>query len=210
MLSAQNITLTRGYKTLFKDLSFDLKQGQMLLLTGTNGSGKSSLMRVLAGFLPPTSGHVFWKNRTLAEGPYHDQQQLHYIGHLDGLDPRMTVLETAAFIRELAQRKSNFSITECLKILGLSSLQNAPIKHLSAGQKRKLSLSRLWLDQRPLWILDEPATSLDRASLTILEKKLTAHLAAEGSLVISTHTSLDLLPHLSINLSERTQKREVE
>src|ERR1700733_7281975 len=157
MLTAKSLSCRRGSRTVFRDIGFELKAGGLLLVTGKNGSGKSSLLRILAGLLKPSEGRVFWQHSTIRDLERH-HTRLHYIGHLDGVKPELTVSEMIRYWSMLYRATPDEKILDAFDI---TALGDRPVRHLSAGQKRRLALTRLVLHEAPLWLLDEPSTSLD-------------------------------------------------
>lgn len=191
MLSVQNLSCRRSGRIVFRDLGFDLGAGGFLLVTGANGSGKSSFLRLLAGLLEPETGQVLWQKLPIADDPATYRAQLHYIGHLDAVKPSLTVREMLAYwcaLRGTAQRGGE----ETLEVFGLSSLADSQARFLSAGQKRRLSLTRLVLNQAPLWLLDEPSSALDAAGQKLLMAQIAKHRATGGIVIAASHDALDI------------------
>jgi len=185
-LRVSDVTCMRGERRIFSGVSFALSSGEGLLMTGANGTGKTSLMRMIAGFLGVTGGEI------VLEGGSQDLslgQHAHFIGHLDAVKGGLTVLENITFWRRLL---GGGDIDRALGQFGLERYADIPAELLSAGQKRRLALSRLTLVPRPLWLLDEPAVSLDRASRKRLADAIRAHMGDGGMVVASTHSALGL------------------
>jgi heme exporter protein A len=183
-LAALNISCERGSKVLFEDLSFALAPGEGLLVTGPNGAGKTSLLRQIAGLLPLAAG------RLSLEGPRPDvelPELCHYVGHLNGIKTSFTVRESLAFWADFLGENA---LSPALAAFGLTPLADFPAGLLSAGQKRKLALSRLFAAPRPIWLLDEPQVSLDAPSLKLLDAAIKDHLDAGGIAVVASHTAL--------------------
>ena len=178
-LRADGLACRRGGRLIFEHLSFTLKAGQALRLAGANGSGKSSLLRQLAGLLPLAAGTI-----SHALSPSH---HVHYLGHDDGLKAALSVAETLAFDADLAEAALPAHL---LADLGLAASEWQYVGDLSAGQKRRLSLARLLLDPRPLWLLDEPLTALDGGGRKLVEELAAAHLARGGMIVAASHEVL--------------------
>lgn len=173
----------RGERLVFDNLSFALQSGQALALTGPNGSGKSSLLRQLAGLLPAAAGTL--------ETALLPQCDIHYLGHADGLKAALSLSETLDFEAALAaaplsQHKRDALVTK----LGLAGRDWQFVGDLSAGQKRRLTLARLLIDPRPLWLLDEPLTALDEAGRALINAMAEAHLACGGMIVAASHEPL--------------------
>jgi heme exporter protein A len=188
-IEAANIAVARGGRMVLSDLSFVLGEGDCLLVTGPNGAGKSTLLRALAGLLPLRRG-------TISFAPVSDfplAEQAHYVGHADALKGTLTVAENLSFLAAiLGTREAGSSLEAALAALGLARLTNLPAAYLSAGQKRRVALARLLVSRRPLWLLDEPTTALDRAAQGLLGKIMAAHRAAGGSIIAATHASLGI------------------
>jgi len=185
-LAALNISCQRGSKVLFEDLSFVLAPGEGLLVTGPNGAGKTSLLRQIAGLLPLAAG------RLSLEGPRPDvelPELCHYVCHLNGIKTSFTVRESLAFWADFLGENGG-PLSPALAAFGLTPLADFPAGLLSAGQKRKLALSRLFAARRPIWLLDEPQVSLDAPSLKLLDAAIKDHLDAGGIAVVASHTAL--------------------
>jgi heme exporter protein A len=193
--SGNDLACVRGGRVVFAGLDFSLSSGGGLVLLGPNGSGKSSLLRVLAGLLRIAHGHLAWNGEPLAEDPEAHAARTHYLGHHDAVKPVLSVAENLRFWAHLhdphADRASQ-AVEAALERFGLSHLASIPGKMLSAGQKRRTNLARLLAAPSPLWLLDEPTTALDRASIRTLEAVLAEHRAAGGMVVLSTHADIDM------------------
>lgn len=203
-LSAENLLLQRGHRTLVDNLSFTLTSGEVLLLTGPNGAGKTTLLRSLAGFFKPAAGAITLKggNDELSVG-----EQAHFVGHANGVKSSLTVAENLEFWAAFMDpRASDATLTErietALEAFKLSALADIPAGYLSAGQKRRLGLARLVLAHRPLWILDEPTSSLDEASADSLVSIVNGHVAAGGLAIAATHLPLGIKPARELRLGQ--------
>ena len=186
-LAALNVSCQRGGRVIFRDVSFRLAPGEALLVTGPNGAGKTSLLRQIAGLLPLAAGDL------RLEGAQADAtlpELCHSVGHLNAVKTSLSVSENLAFWAEFLGA-NGASLAPTLDSFGLSPLADLPAGLLSAGQKRKLALSRLFTARRPIWLLDEPQTSLDAASLKLLDAAIKAHLAAGGIAIVASHVGLD-------------------
>lgn len=203
VLSATNLAVVRGERMLFDKLNFALKNGTVLYLQGANGSGKTSLLRTLCGLSQPYAGSVDWcgKNiKTLAE---EYSKNVLYVGHLPGIKEDLTALENLQFsLALLGTEVTNSQAIEVLSMLGLAKGLNLPTRMLSQGQKRRVVLTRLWLQRLPLWILDEPFTALDVAATDLLKQKIEGFAAAGGIVVMTSHQDFTLnVPHfMQLNL----------
>jgi heme exporter protein A len=199
-LAVEGLACQRGERLLFEGLGFALGPGQLLLLTGANGSGKSSLLRLLAGLNLPAAGVIRWRGRTIAEDAPAHRQRLRFLAHLDGVKPALTVSENLTFWAALLGAQA-MRVDAALATFGLAPIADLPARFLSAGQRRRLALSRLALMPAPLWLLDEPSTSLDSEGVERLLATLAAHRAQGGIAVIATHDRLALEPSAEIRLS---------
>jgi len=188
-LEARDLRVERGGRTVFRDLSFTLDSGESLIVMGHNGAGKSTLLRTLAGLVPLTQGQLNVTpstEMTLAE-------QLHYVGHADALKPTLTPVENLTFWAAMLQSdRPGLTPQAALDALDIAHLGDLPSSYLSAGQRRRLSLARLLVATRPLWLLDEPTTALDRGSQEVLFTLMRQHVEAGGSIIAATHAPLDL------------------
>ncbi|MDR3498688.1 MAG: heme ABC exporter ATP-binding protein CcmA [Parvibaculum sp.] len=195
-LVADGLACIRGGRVVFEGLSFAVASGEALVVTGPNGTGKSSLLRQIAGLVEIAGGDLALeggdKEATLAE-------QAHYIGHLDALKPSMSVGETANFWAAFFDGEAD--VEAALEAFDLAALADLPVAYLSAGQRRRLALSRLLAAPRPLWLLDEPTVALDAASLSRLVALMEDHLARGGIVVAATHQTLGLARTASLDLS---------
>jgi heme exporter protein A len=187
-LNAKNLACVRGGRRLFQGLEFALQGGEALAVTGPNGAGKSSLLRLIAGFLTPTEGRVELEGRT-AEGAI--GASAHFVGHLDGVKGILSAAENLAFMRVLLGGGGQGDAA-ALAALGLGQLADFPAGMFSAGQKRRLALARLLVAPRPLWLLDEPLTSLDADGQSVFAAMARTHLAGGGMIVAATHAPLGI------------------
>ena len=189
-LTAENLACVRGDKRLFESLSFRVRAGQALAVEGANGAGKTSLLRLLAGFLSPAAGRVVVKSATGESDDGEERGRLvGWLGHLDGLKPQLTVLEQLSFFAHLYGRQAN---PATLETVGLSRQADLPCRYLSAGQKRRLALARLLTSQRPLWLLDEPFAALDAAGQGLVAQLMLRHCGEGGIIIAATHDPLEL------------------
>jgi heme exporter protein A len=188
VLTAEGLAAFRGERLVFRDLSFRVPARGALVLAGPNGSGKSTLLRLLAGLVRPFAGRLLWRqDDALADLPTH-AARVAYVGHLDAIKPGLTAAENLRF----AAQASGGDVAPGLAAMGLGQLADLPARMLSAGQKRRLALSRLALSAAPLWLLDEPTLGLDSASIARFGALLSAHRARGGMVVAATHVPLPL------------------
>jgi heme exporter protein A len=185
-LAAYDLSCQRGGRTVFDGLSFALRPGEALLVSGPNGAGKTSLLRQIAGLLPLAAGRLDLEGAAAdAEIP----ELCHYVGHLNAVKASFSVRENLAFWAAFLDGDGG-SLDRALAAFGLGSLAGLPAGLLSAGQKRKLALSRLFAAPRPVWLLDEPQVSLDAASVRLLDTAIRDHLDAGGIALVASHTPL--------------------
>lgn len=197
---ADNLACIRGERPVFSGLTFALASGGGLLLRGPNGSGKSSLLRILAGFLKPVGGSLDWSDFDRVETPETHRARTHYVGHMEAIKPALTVEEHLTFWARAKGYKQPAG--NILQALDLESLADVPGRFLSAGQKRRLSLTRLLATPATLWLLDEPSVTLDGQSAARLEDMLAAHRATGGMAIVATHTEIALPGAESIDMAE--------
>jgi len=192
MLAVRALTCRRGERLVFADLDFAVPLGGAALLRGSNGSGKSTLLRCLAGLLPPAAGLVLWDGRPTADDAEGFRARLHYLGHLDGVKPALSLSENLHFWQSLRGCADPGLARRALDELGLLPLAELPAILLSAGQRRRLALARLLAAPAPLWLLDEPNAALDEESLGRLAAALEHHRAGGGIVIAAAHGSFDL------------------
>lgn len=190
MISVSGLTISRGERVLFRDLSFSVASGEVLALTGANGAGKTSLLRAMAGFIRPDAGAVVFDGDFDEAGAGEARgARLHWLGHLDGLKSARRAREELDFqCRWLGADTA--AIAAAVLRLGLEPLLDLEVRKLSAGQRRRLALARLIAAPRPLWLLDEPLSPLDarwRAEVGVL---IQAHVAGGGAVIAAVHDPL--------------------
>jgi heme exporter protein A len=193
-----SLACIRGGRNVFSGVDFSVASGSALLVTGRNGAGKSSLLRMIAGLLPPVDGKI------VLEGGGDElsiAEQAHYLGHLDPVKPALSVRENLDFWAAYLGR-GKATIDAALEAVGLDELAEIPAAYLSAGQRRRLSVARLIAAPRPVWLLDEPTSSLDRAAQERLHEFMHAHLATGGLIVAATHGPLSIAPAQELRLGE--------
>lgn len=191
-LTVDNLACERGGYPVFDGVSFELDAGELLVLRGANGSGKSSLLRLLAGLGQPVDGRILVDGDDVVEDRGAFAARTVYVGHQDALKPSLTVTENIRFWAGLQRGSlpSDVAIDAALETLGLTALRDLPAQVLSAGQRRRSALARALASGAELWLLDEPTNALDKASLAAFERALDAHLTSGGNAIISTHVAL--------------------
>jgi len=208
VLEARQLECTRGEKRLFTGLSFKLDRGQLLRLAGANGSGKTSLLRIMCGLVAPSAGELLWRGRSIRAEREEYSRNLVYIGHLNALKDDLTALENLQVAAVLAGMSADSArMLAALDRFGVAHCAELPAKFLSQGQRRRTALARLALSSAvPLWILDEPFSALDVVAVAELERLLSAHLASGGMVVLTTHQEVQVVAHtlLRVDLDEHT------
>jgi heme exporter protein A len=185
MLEAQELECERGARTLFRGISFAVKAGELLRIAGANGSGKTSLLRILSGLLAPNAGEVRWKGHPIAKLKEDYARELVYIGHAPAVKDDLTPRENLAISCRLAGRAAgDAALRAALEALHLPEL---PVRRLSQGQRRRAALARLLVCDAPLWLLDEPYSALDSEGVAALDTRIERHTAAGGAVVYTTH-----------------------
>ena len=187
-LSGHGVRCVRGGREVFSGLDFAVEAGELLAVTGRNGSGKTSLLRLIAGLLAAAGGSIALEG---GEAELSLAEQAHYLGHRDALKPALSVVENLCFWREFLGGEL-FDPDQSLKAVGLDHATSLPAAYLSAGQRRRLSLARLLAVRRPVWLMDEPVAALDAAGQAVLRGLMRDHLARGGLIVAATHGPLGL------------------
>jgi heme exporter protein A len=193
MLSVSDLSCIRGEKTLFSGVSFDLNAGQWLHLEGSNGSGKTSLLRIVTGFTPPAHGQVCWKGQPLTQTAEAFHADLLYLGHALALKDELSALENLECDAAIAGRRYVAADAgAALQRLGLRGRTRLPVRVLSQGQKRRVASARLMLHKAPLWVLDEPFVALDVQAQTLIADAISTHVQAGGMALFTSHQPMDL------------------
>jgi heme exporter protein A len=200
LLSGKSLCLLRGDRCLFDELDFALDSGEMLLIEGNNGSGKTSLLRAIAGMLDFDSGNVFWRDQEVTADYQAFRSELVWLAHKVGFKGDLTLVENLRF--ESGLRPGSLkSLKQVLERLGLTRLIDLPFRALSAGQQRRVALARMLFADAELWIMDEPFTNLDTAGQTLVVELIAEHLASGGLCVMASHQGIELdAPVRRINL----------
>lgn len=193
-LEAVALACERDLRVLFERLDFALFPGEMLQIAGPNGSGKTSLLRLLAGLMPATEGEIRLAGKPLTEQRHELTRNLLWVGHAAGIKGLLTPEENLAWLCALHTAEPRDAIWRALAAVNLKGFEDVPCHTLSAGQQRRVALARLYLNPPPLWILDEPFTALDKQGVAQLEEHLAQHCEAGGMVVMTTHHSLTRKP----------------
>ncbi|MGE3920908.1 MAG: cytochrome c biogenesis heme-transporting ATPase CcmA [Gammaproteobacteria bacterium] len=184
LLETQNLTLLRNERIIVQNISLSIQSGEILQIRGPNGSGKTSLLRMLSGIILPTAGEIYWGGELIHD--IHYQRNLLYQGHLLGLKSMLTVNENLLLFAKEPE------IREVLLVLNLLKHQNDFVKDLSAGQQRRLTFAKFLLKKAPLWLLDEPFTALDQATQKLVESLIRKQVQQGGMVILTSHQGIDL------------------
>lgn len=208
LLEAVNLFCERDERVLFDDLSFSVTSGQLVQIEGANGSGKTTLLRILCGLCGAYEGELRWQGEPLTHSHARDALlgALLYLGHQPGVKAQLTPEENLSWYAALYPGLLVDQIPQALDRVGLAGFEDVPCHMLSAGQNRRVGLARLYMNTLPLWILDEPFTAIDKAGVAAQERWLAQHVAAGGSVVLTTHHDLSQCgPVTKINLDRAVQ-----
>lgn len=191
LLSANDLCLLRGDRCLFQRLNFALNSGELLFIAGANGSGKTSLLRAIAGLLEFETGHVTWDGQKIREDYQAFRSDLVWLSHRVGFKDELNLLENLHF--ESAMRSSSMeNIAAVLERLSLAQLSSLPFRYLSAGQQRRVALARMVLANARLWMMDEPFTNLDKAGQALVAELISEHLGRGGLCVVASHQTVEI------------------
>lgn len=199
MFTGRGLTCARGERIVFRALDFSLSPGGALVLAGRNGAGKTSLLRLMAGLLPPADGALAWDGAPLDADAH--RMRLRYVGHDDALKGALTVRENLSFA---AAFDGDGNVGGALDHFGLVAQAETPARLLSAGQRRRAALARLLLAPRALWLLDEPGASLDATGTGTLSAAIAAHRARGGMAVLAAHGTPPVREHATLDMDAHT------
>jgi len=193
MLEINNLACTRGDHQLFSGLNFSLSDGELLQVQGENGKGKTSLLRMLCGFLAPAAGEIRWRGQDIRELDEEYYAEMVYLGHLNAIKDELNALENLHISAGLAGCEvDDKEAIAALRHMGLRGRETLPVKVLSQGQRRRVALARLLVGNAPLWILDEPLTALDVGAVGLMQELIGTHLAKNGMVIFTTHQPLEV------------------
>ncbi|MBC48048.1 MAG: heme ABC transporter ATP-binding protein [Thiotrichales bacterium] len=184
-LKINNLSCQRGYNLLFENLSFELNSGEVLKISGPNGSGKTSLMKILAGLNSFEIGSIEYDNIKINSEKYN--LDFLYLGHLAALSPELSCLENLKYTAHLGNNNLNLDFSDALTKVGLEKFENELVGKLSAGQKKRIALSLLFITQSKVWLLDEPFSALDSQAIKIIESRIEEHCNSGGLCILTTH-----------------------
>lgn len=193
MLEVNNLECIRGDRSLFSELGFSLDAGELLHLQGHNGSGKTTLLRTLCGLIAPSAGAVNWNGKNIRRQREEFSSEMLFLGHLNGLKDDLTAVENLRILCQLDGLDAGDEVLwQVLEKMGLYGHEDLPVRVLSQGQKRRVSLARLLLSKSPLWLLDEPFTALDKAAVDFLQTVIADHIKQDGLVILTTHQDVAL------------------
>ena len=189
-LIVNNLSCEKGYKLLFENLSFELNSGEVLKVSGPNGSGKTSLMKILAGLSSFETGSIDYDDTKINSERYN--LDFLYLGHLAALSPELSCLENLKYTMRLGNDNLDLDFSDALKKVGLEKFENELIGKLSAGQKKRIALSLLFITQSKVWLLDEPFSALDSKAIKIIETRVEDHCNSGGICILTTHQECNI------------------
>ncbi len=193
-LETVDLACERDWRLLFERLNVRVQPGDMLQVSGPNGSGKTSLLRLLSGLMHPSAGDVLIKGESIQQQRGELARNVLWLGHAAGIKGLLTAEENLSWLAALHHGASREQIWQALADVGLKGFEDVPCHTLSAGQQRRVALARLYLDAPVLWILDEPFTALDKQAVTQLERHLAQHCEQGGMVIFTTHHHLQDRP----------------
>ena len=193
MLLTQNLTLYRSKRKIFENVNMSLSSGKIILLKGKNGSGKTSLIKTILNILEPSTGSIYWKGKILKKNLYDYYKNITYISDKISTIRQLSVNENITIWKKIfLSNISNQEINNILSLLNIDKFFNSKVSTLSLGETKKLELLRLIIENKKIWILDEPLTNLDLESIEVLEHTFTDHCNKNGSVLFSTHNDTKL------------------
>jgi heme exporter protein A len=191
-LTIKNLQCIRRDNILFQGLDFELKDGGLIQIDGVNGSGKSSLLQMCAGLIQATEGKISWNGEDINNCRYQFQSNLRYFGHTNGVKAGLTAKENMTVMHALSGSKEKVDYSSILKQIGLSDMDDILLSRMSAGQKRRVGLSRFFMGGSKLWLLDEPFNALDKDGKLIIEQLIVKHCSEGGMVIFATHQSIEI------------------
>jgi|TARA_B100000929_G_scaffold262054_1_gene227179 heme exporter protein A len=200
--SINNLESIRQNNILFQGLNITIKDGGLLQINGANGSGKSSLLQICTGLIEPTSGEILWGDKNIKNYRYEFQSNILYLGHTNGIKSTLTIEENMKIMNALAGKKSVIDYSIILEEIGMPNMNEIFAHNISAGQQRRIGLTRLFMSKSKLWFLDEPFNALDKQGKKIVEKIIVKHCNNGGIVFFTTHQKIEIdnYPLQNINL----------
>jgi len=193
MLECINLECMRGDRRLFSGLNFSMNEGELLHIKGANGSGKTSLMRIMGGLMLQTDGEIRWNSNNIRKLREEYQKDMLYLGHLPGIKADLTALENLRVNMAMSGHEiSEDEAWKALGTIGLKGREDLPARVLSQGQQRRVALARMLVTKAKIWILDEPFTALDVKAVAMLQDVLSEHIGKKGMIALSTHQDFKL------------------
>lgn len=190
-LKVENLGCERNDKQLFSGMTFGLEPGELIQVDGSNGSGKTTLLRMISGLMPIDEGMIYWNDSPIQKNRSEFMGELSFVGHKNGIKDELTAGENLKMDRTLTGRPSGVSVADALGRLGIAHCEHQLCRHLSAGQRQRVSLSRLLISATRLWVLDEPLTALDRDAQEIVRDLLVEHMESGGMALVTSHQSIE-------------------
>lgn len=192
MLQVSQLTAIRDERVLFESLSFDIEPGELVQIEGRNGTGKTTLLRIITGLGDKECGDIAWRGESVLSNREAFHQDLLFLGHQTGIKRELTAYENLRFYLGLhsQQALTKTDIYNALVKVGLAGREDVPVGQLSAGQQRRVALARLWLSEHKLWILDEPLTAIDKQGVKVLEALFLQHAEQGGIVILTTHQDM--------------------
>jgi heme exporter protein A len=177
---------------LFQGLNFSLEDGGLLQIDGVNGSGKSSLLQMCSGLIQVSEGEITWNGENIIDCRYQFQSDISYFGHSNGVKAGLTAIENMIVMHALAGNSSRINYSAILEQIGLTGMEDVLSSRMSAGQKRRLGLARLFMSKAKLWLLDEPFNALDKQGKAVIERVIVQHCSAGGIVIFATHQTMEI------------------
>ncbi|QIA62858.1 cytochrome c biogenesis heme-transporting ATPase CcmA [Vibrio astriarenae] len=192
MLEVNQLTAVRDERVLFAELTFTVNKGELVQIEGRNGTGKTTLLRIIAGLGDKDEGMVSWNQLAVESDRESFHQDLLFLGHQTGVKRELTPYENLSFYQTVhgEPQASREQLYKALTQVGLAGREDVPVAQLSAGQQRRVALARLWLTEKPLWILDEPLTAIDKQGVKVLEQLFLQHVNTGGIVILTTHQDM--------------------
>ncbi|CAK4067154.1 cytochrome C biogenesis protein CcmA [Vibrio variabilis] len=192
MLEVSQLTAIRDERILFESLSFSIDSGELVQIEGRNGTGKTTLLRIITGLGDRDQGEIFWNGESIESNRDAFHEDLLFLGHSTGVKRDLTAYENLRFYLSVHSKASidKETIYQALTKVGLAGREDVPVAQLSAGQQRRVALARLWLSQHKLWILDEPLTAIDKQGVKVLEALFLNHAEQGGIVMLTTHQDM--------------------